>query len=91
MASGKVSWFNNAKGFGFLRTEGYEEDIFVHFSQIKMDGYKTLKAGQAVQFEKIVEGRKGKQAEGVSPSIDIANEASAGLADQAQVEKKETA
>ncbi|CRM27543.1 Cold shock-like protein CspD [Pseudomonas sp. 31 R 17] len=68
MASGKVNWFNNAKGFGFLRVEGYEEDIFVHYSQIEMEGYKTLKAGQLVQFEKIVEGRKGKQAERVSPA-----------------------
>ncbi len=68
MASGKVNWFNNAKGFGFLRVEGYEEDIFVHYSQIEMEGYKTLKAGQLVQFENIVEGRKGKQAERVSPA-----------------------
>ncbi|AZF06032.1 cold shock domain-containing protein [Pseudomonas sp. R5-89-07] len=89
MTSGKVSWFNNAKGFGFLRVEGYEEDIFVHFSQIRMDGYKTLKAGQPVQFEKIVEGRKGKQAEGVFASMSPATEASVALATQA--EKKETA
>lgn len=61
MALGKVKWFNNAKGFGFIREEGKEEDIFAHFSTITMDGYKTLKAGQEVEFE-LTEGPKGLHA-----------------------------
>jgi CspA family cold shock protein len=52
MPSGKVKWFNNAKGYGFIIEDGYTDDLFAHFSAIQMDGYKTLKAGQAVSFEK---------------------------------------
>ncbi|WP_274118298.1 MULTISPECIES: cold shock domain-containing protein CspD [Pseudomonas] len=61
MASGKVKWFNNAKGYGFINEEGKSEDLFAHYSAIKMDGYKTLKAGQAVTFE-IIQGPKGLHA-----------------------------
>ncbi|QTH64419.1 cold shock domain-containing protein CspD [Psychrosphaera ytuae] len=61
MAVGKVKWFNNAKGFGFIREEGKDEDIFAHFSTITMDGYKTLKAGQEVEFD-LSEGPKGLHA-----------------------------
>ena len=61
MAFGKVKWFNNAKGYGFILPEGGGEDLFVHYSAIQMDGYKTLKAGQEVQFE-IAEGPKGLHA-----------------------------
>ena len=61
MASGKVKWFNNAKGFGFVIEDGKTEDLFAHFSAIKMDGYKTLKAGQPVSFD-IIQGPKGKHA-----------------------------
>lgn len=61
MALGKVKWFNNAKGFGFIREDGKEEDIFAHFSTIAMDGYKTLKAGQEVEFD-LSEGPKGLHA-----------------------------
>lgn len=61
MAVGKVKWFNNAKGFGFIREDGKEEDIFAHFSTITMEGYKTLKAGQEVEFE-LSEGPKGLHA-----------------------------
>ncbi|MHC8305251.1 cold shock domain-containing protein CspD [Pseudomonas sp. PB3P13] len=59
--SGKVKWFNNAKGYGFILEEGKSEDLFAHYSAIKMDGYKTLKAGQAVVFE-IIQGPKGLHA-----------------------------
>lgn len=52
MPQGKVKWFNNAKGYGFIIEDGEDEDLFVHFSSIQMEGYKTLKAGQAVHFEK---------------------------------------
>ena len=61
MAVGKVKWFNNAKGFGFIREDGKDDDIFAHFSTITMDGYKTLKAGQEVEFE-LSEGPKGLHA-----------------------------
>ncbi|MDH0300923.1 MULTISPECIES: cold shock domain-containing protein CspD [unclassified Pseudomonas] len=61
MASGKVKWFNNAKGYGFINEDGKTDDLFAHYSAIKMDGYKTLKAGQTVNFE-IVQGPKGLHA-----------------------------
>ena len=57
MLSGKVKWFNNAKGYGFILADGRDEDLFAHYSAIQMDGYKTLKAGQPVRFE-IVQGPK---------------------------------
>jgi CspA family cold shock protein len=64
MQSGKVKWFNDAKGYGFIETnEG--KDIFVHYSAIQKDGFKTLAEGQEVSFE-IVEGAKGPQAANVT-------------------------
>ncbi|MGY2397669.1 cold shock domain-containing protein CspD [Pseudomonas sp. SDO5271_S396] len=65
MASGKVKWFNNAKGYGFVVEDGKSEDLFAHYSAIKMDGYKTLKAGQPVNFE-IIQGPKGLHAVDIS-------------------------
>ncbi|MFQ5543795.1 MAG: cold-shock protein [Nitrospiria bacterium] len=63
---GKVKWFNEKKGYGFLeRDEG--GDVFVHFSAIKGDGFKTLSEGQSVEFE-VVQGEKGPQATDVVPS-----------------------
>jgi cold shock protein len=60
---GKVKWFNNAKGYGFIgREDG--PDVFVHYSAIQLDGYKTLKEGDDVEFD-IVEGQKGPQADAV--------------------------
>lgn len=53
MALGKVKWFNNAKGFGFVVGDEHEEDLFAHFSSIQMEGYKTLKAGQSVEFDTV--------------------------------------
>jgi CspA family cold shock protein len=61
MATGVVKWFNNAKGYGFVTPDRGEQDVFVHFSAISMDGYKTLKEGQKVEFE-INEGPKGLHA-----------------------------
>jgi cold shock protein len=61
MANGKVKWFNNAKGYGFVVEDGKSEDLFAHFSAIQMDGYKTLKAGQAVHFD-VIQGPKGLHA-----------------------------
>ena len=60
---GTVKWFSNEKGFGFIEREG-GEDVFVHFSAITMDGYKTLTEGQQVEFE-ITQGDKGPQATNV--------------------------
>ncbi len=64
MAQGKVKWFNNQKGYGFIESEG-GGDIFVHYSVIKSDGFKTLNEGELVQYE-VVEGPKGKQATNVT-------------------------
>lgn len=60
---GKVKWFNNAKGFGFIERE-QGGDIFVHYSSIQSDGYRTLKEGQAVEFS-VSKGEKGLQADNV--------------------------
>ncbi|HDR1007059.1 TPA: cold shock domain-containing protein CspD [Pasteurella multocida] len=57
MEVGVVKWFNNAKGFGFISAEGTDADIFAHYSVIEMEGYRSLKAGQKVQFE-VVHGDK---------------------------------
>lgn len=51
MKTGTVKWFNNAKGYGFILADDSNEDLFAHYSTIEMDGYRTLKAGQPVQFE----------------------------------------
>ena len=60
---GKVKWFNNAKGYGFIEQPG-EQDIFVHYSAISNEGYKSLQEGDDVEFE-IVQGEKGPQADKV--------------------------
>lgn len=65
MTTGKVKWFNEYKGFGFIEQES-GEDVFVHFSAISGDGFKTLKEGQKVQFD-ITKGPKGPQAANVIP------------------------
>ena len=63
MKQGTVKWFNSEKGFGFIEVEG-ENDVFVHFSAINQDGYKSLEEGQSVEFE-VVEGDRGPQAANV--------------------------
>jgi cold shock protein len=64
METGKVKWFNNAKGYGFITRDG-GEDLFVHFKSIVGEGYKSLKEGDAVQFD-VEQGAKGLQAVNVS-------------------------
>ncbi|MAZ65722.1 MAG: cold shock domain protein CspD [Kangiellaceae bacterium] len=70
MPTGKVKWFNNAKGYGFILTEEGNNDIFAHYSTITMDGYKSLKAGQQVEFE-ISQGPKGLHATEIKPVGDL--------------------
>ncbi len=65
MVHGTVKWFNADKGYGFLAVDG-QDDVFVHWSKIVSDGYKTLEDGQPVDFQ-ILDGPKGREAEAVTP------------------------
>ena len=64
MAQGTVKWFNAEKGYGFISVEGGSSDVFVHYTAIQMQGYKSLEEGQRVEFE-VVQGQKGPQADNV--------------------------
>ncbi|CAL9460228.1 cold-shock protein [Streptomyces albus] len=64
MAQGTVKWFNAEKGYGFIAQEGGGPDVFVHYSSIDSEGYRSLEDSQRVEFE-ITQGRKGPQADGV--------------------------
>ena len=66
MATGTVKWFSNEKGYGFITPEDGSKDVFVHFSGIEGDGYKSLNEGQRVEYT-VTEGQKGPQATGVRP------------------------
>jgi CspA family cold shock protein len=68
MAQGIVKWFNNKKGYGFIQPQGGGEDIFVHYSSIEMDGYRSLNDGDKVDFE-VSNGPKGLQARKVQRAI----------------------
>ncbi len=64
MSTGTVKWFNDAKGFGFISREDGEKDVFVHFSAIQGDGYRSVQEGDQVEFE-VSQGAKGPQASNV--------------------------
>jgi CspA family cold shock protein len=64
MAQGTVKWFNNEKGFGFIAPDGGAADVFVHYSAIQSDGYRSLEENQRVEFD-VTQGQKGPQAENV--------------------------
>jgi len=66
MAQGTVQWFNSEKGFGFIAPDDGGADVFVHFSAIQADGYRSLDENQRVEFE-VTQGQKGPQAESVRP------------------------
>lgn len=88
---GKVKWFSNVKGYGFLEKEGGGQDIFVHYSTIQSDGYKTLNEGEEVTFE-IVQGDRGPQATNVVRTKKPAKQqegGSAGQPAQGQTKEKE--
>ncbi len=66
MATGKVKWFNDQKGYGFIQADDGGPNVFVHHSTIQMDGYRTLAEGQAVEYE-VAQGPKGPKATAVRP------------------------
>ena len=73
MATGRVKWFNNAKGYGFVRPDEGGEDLFVHYSYIQMDGYKSLKAGQPVEYD-VQPANKGYHAINLRTDEEASNE-----------------
>lgn len=67
MATDTVKWFNDTKGFGFIKPDDGSEDLFAHHTAINMGGFKTLKEGQKVQYD-VTQGPKGKQASNIKPA-----------------------
>lgn len=76
MAFGRVKWFNDAKGFGFIEPEGGGADVFAHFSAIQMEGFRTLKQGGRVSYD-VVQGPKGDQAQNIQAAQEVASGAAA--------------
>lgn len=66
MVQGIVKWFDSKKGFGFIRTQGIAKDIFLHYSKLQMEGFKTVEDGERVEFD-LVEGVRGLEAHNVKP------------------------
>jgi CspA family cold shock protein len=86
---GKVKWFSNVKGYGFLIKEGGEKDIFVHYSSIQSEGYKKLLEGEEVTFD-IVEGERGPQAANVVRQKKAAGKGEAGESQKTQEAAKKS-
>ncbi|WP_160153652.1 MULTISPECIES: cold shock domain-containing protein CspD [unclassified Microbulbifer] len=89
MPTGTVKWFNNAKGYGFILADEGGEDLFAHYSAIQMEGYRTLKAGQQVQFD-IIQGDKGYHAANISLPTTEAPRASSPAPQAQSMREKET-
>lgn len=90
MPTGTVKWFNNAKGYGFILPDEGGEDLFVHYTSILMDGYKTLKAGQTVSFD-VVKGGKGLHATNIrTPETQHSAVSSADVDVDAEAEEEAT-
>ena len=70
MHHGTVKWFNNAKGYGFIVSDSFDEDLFIHYSSILIEGYKTLKAGQSVTFN-TSPGKQGMHAIDITPELTL--------------------
>lgn len=70
MATGSVKWFNDSKGYGFIQADGTNRDVFVHYTAIQGDGFKTLAEGQKVEFD-LIEGPKGPQAANVNKAMAV--------------------
>ena len=81
MGRGTVKWFSNSKGFGFIEPMGGGPDIFIHFSAIQMEGFKTLEPGAQVEFE-LVQGPKGQQAHALTVTSTPERETDPNQADQ---------
>ena len=79
MAIGRVKWFNDAKGFGFIEPEGGGGDVFAHFSAIQMEGFRTLKQGSRVTYE-LIQGPKGDQAQNIQSVGETADAATVAAA-----------
>jgi cold shock protein len=75
MAFGRVKWFNDAKGFGFIEPEGGGADVFAHFSAIQMEGFRTLKQGGRVSYD-VLQGPKGDQAQNIQAAEEVAGSVS---------------
>ena len=79
MAFGRVKWFNDAKGFGFIEPEGGGADVFAHFSAIQMEGFRTLKQGGRVSYD-VLQGPKGDQAQNIQAAEEVVGSASTSAA-----------
>ena len=79
MAFGRVKWFNDAKGFGFIEPEGGGADVFAHFSAIQMEGFRTLKQGGRVSYD-VLQGPKGDQAQNIQSADEAVSGATAPVA-----------
>lgn len=79
MAFGRVKWFNDAKGFGFIEPEGGGGDVFAHFSAIQMEGFRTLKQGGRVSYD-VIQGPKGDQAQNIQAAEEVAGDATTSAA-----------